>query len=324
MIVSDTRLTHLISVVRHGHFGLAAASLGISQPALSKSIQGLEAALGVKVLDRERERVVATTFGDIVIQYGTDILRSQNEMLRNLRSLRDLEFGLVKVQFGPYPIVISGYPAAGRLLKQHPKIQLSLSVTDWREVLAAVINGSVDFGVAEQNEFSTDTRFEFEVLGSHPGRLFCHPEHPILSQADISFADTLQYPWASSRLPARVSSMFPRHACPAGQIDPLNGDFVPSVKIDVPINLGSFTGGKEMLVLGTLALVERELAEGAMVPLPGLTFPARYGLLRLKSHSFSPAALAFIAEIRAVEAEFVEREAFLAQKYKALITPRSD
>ena len=67
MVITETRLTHLLSVVRHGHFGLAAASLGISQPALSKSIQGLEAALGVKLLDRQRDRVVPTSFGELVM-----------------------------------------------------------------------------------------------------------------------------------------------------------------------------------------------------------------------------------------------------------------
>jgi DNA-binding transcriptional LysR family regulator len=315
MVITETRLTHLLSVVRHGHFGLAAASLGISQPALSKSIQGLEAALGVKLLDRQRDRVVPTTYGEIAMQYGTEMLNSQKEMLANLRSLNNLDSGLVNVMFGPYPSVISGYPAAGRLLAKHPKIQLSLEVRDWRDVLDAVIESRVDFGLAEQNELETDTRFQFEVLGTHAGRLLCDPEHPILRQPRITLADALQYSWASSRLPARLSSMLPRQSCPAGHIDPLNGDFVPSVQIDVPINLSGFTRGKDTLVVATLALVEQELAAGTMMPLPGLTIHARYGFLRLKAHSLSPAALAFIAEIRAVEAEVVQREAELAAIY---------
>ena len=315
MVITETRLTHLISVVRHGHFGMAAASLDISQPALSKSIQGLEATLGVKLLDRQRDRVVPTTYGEVVMHHGTGMLNSQKEMLANLRSLNDLDAGLLKVIFGTYPSVISGYPAAGRLLAKHPRIQLSLEVRDWREVLDAVIESRVDFGLAEQNELETDTRFQFEILGTHRGRLFCHPEHSILRQPRITLADALQYPWASSRLPARLSSMLPRQSCPAGHIDPLNGDFVPSVQIDVPINLSGFTRGKDTLALATLALVEQELAAGTMVPLPDLVFPARYGFLRLKTHSLSPAAQAFIAEIRAVEAEFLQREEQLAAIY---------
>ncbi|MCB1704162.1 MAG: LysR family transcriptional regulator [Halioglobus sp.] len=315
MVITETRLTHLASVIRHGHFGLSAASLGISQPALSKSIQGLEAALGVKLLDRQRERVVPTTFGEIVMQYGAEMLNSQKEMLANLRSLDDLDTGQVSVRFGPFPSVISGYPAAGRLLANHPNIKLSLEIRDWREVLDAVIENRVDFGVAEQNELETDTRFQFEVLGTHRARLFCDPAHPILRQSHITLDDVLQYPWASPRLPPRLGSVIPRDSCPAGSIDPLNGDFVPSVKIDLPINLSSFTRGKSVLALGSLALLEEELAAGAVVPLPSLGFYGRYGLLSLKTHACSPAALAFIAEIRAVEAEFVEREERLAAIY---------
>jgi DNA-binding transcriptional LysR family regulator len=315
MVITETRLTHLLSVVRHGHFGLAATSLGISQPALSKSIQGLEAGLGVKLLDRQRDRVVPTTFGELVMHYGNQMLHSQQEMLANLRSLNDLDGGLVKAMFGPYPSVMSGYPAAGRLIAKHPGIQLSLKVRDWREVLDAVIESRVDFGIAEQNELETDKRFQFEVLGTHLGRLFCDPGHPILRQPHITLADTLQYPWASSRLPSRLSGKFPRQPCPAGHIDPLNGDFVPSVKLDIPINLAGFARSTQMLVLASLALVEQDLAAGNIVPVPGLAFPGRYGLLRLKSHSLSPAALALIAEIRAVEAEIVQREEQLAVVY---------
>jgi DNA-binding transcriptional LysR family regulator len=243
------------------------------------------------------------------------MLNSQKEMLLDLRSLNDLDAGQVKAAFGAYAILVSGYPGAGRLLAKHPKVQLSLEIMDWREVLDAVITSRVDFGIAEQNQFETDARFEFEVLGTHLGRLLCDPGHPILRQPRITLADALQYPWASPRIPARLGSSFPRQPCPAGHIDPLNGDFVPSVTLELPTNLSSFTRGTDVLVLTGLALVEEELAAGTMVPLPELAFPGRYGLLRLKSHSLSPAALAFIAEIREVEAEFAQREAELAVIY---------
>jgi DNA-binding transcriptional LysR family regulator len=314
MVVTETRLTHLASIIRYGHFGVAAASLGISQPALSKSIQGLETALGLKLLDRQTDGVVPTVHGEIVMQYGTAMLNNQREMLANLRSISDLDSGQVRVRFGPYPSVISGYPAAGRLLAKHPHINLSLEIADWREVKDAVIESRVDFGVAEQDELETDTRFEFEILGTHRGRLFCDPEHPILRLAKITMADALQYPWAATRLPSRMSGAFPRQPVPAGHIDPLTGDFVPSVKIDLPICLSDFTRGKDVLVVGSLALVEQELAAGTMLPLPEFGMFARYGLLKLKSHTLSPAARAFIAEIRAVEAEFVQLEKRLTAK----------
>ena len=64
-----------------------------------------------------------------------------------------------------------------------------------------------------------------------------------------------------------------------------------------------------------LPLLEQELAAGIMKPVPGLTFQSRYGILRRVSHSLPPAAMAFIAEMRALEAEFVQREKQLAVIY---------
>jgi hypothetical protein len=95
------------------------------------------------------------------------------------------------------------------------------------------------------------------------------------------------------------------------------------VEIDVAMHLGGFAAGGDVLVLASLALVEPELAAGKLVPVPGLAIQSRYGLLQLKSHTPSPAVLAYITEIRTVEAEFAQREQSLAQVYRDLITPRS-
>ena len=45
-MITQRRLRHLLLLVEYGHFGRAAAALNISQPALTKSIQALEAELG--------------------------------------------------------------------------------------------------------------------------------------------------------------------------------------------------------------------------------------------------------------------------------------
>lgn len=66
-----------------------------------------------------------------------------------------------------------------------------------------------------------------------------------------------------------------------------------------------------------LAPLEKELEADEVVPVPGFTTTSRYGFVHLQTRSISPAAQAFIDEIRAVEAEFVARDERLAVRYGA-------
>lgn len=315
MIVTETRIRHLLSVAEHGHFGLAAESLKISQPSLSKSIKGLEAALGVKLLDRQRTGVVPTAFGELVLERGKALLHKQLELQREIYLLANLDIGVARVKLGPYPGIISGYPAAGRLIAKHPNIRLSLDVQGWREVFKSVLEEQADFGVAELSPWDRDPRFETEAFGQHCGRLFCRPDHPILNKGPRSLKHLAAYPWAAPRLPNRMSNQFPAGDFPAGRVDPINGDFVPAIEINIPMSFARLLAGTNVLALATLALLEPELAAGTVVPVPGFTFQSAYGIGYLKARSVSPAALAYMEEIRAVEAEFTQREEELAVVY---------
>ena len=67
-MITQRRLLHLLTLVEYGHFGRAAEALNISQPALSKSIQALEAELDVPLVDRKSGGVSLTVFGQVVAE----------------------------------------------------------------------------------------------------------------------------------------------------------------------------------------------------------------------------------------------------------------
>jgi hypothetical protein len=87
------------------------------------------------------------------------------------------------------------------------------------------------------------------------------------------------------------------------------------MQINIPMNLGLFLAGTNALVFASLALFESDLAAGTAVPVPGFTIQSAYSFGYLNTRSLSPLALAYMAEIRAVEAEFMQREEQLAAIY---------
>jgi len=175
----------------------------------------------------------------------------------------------------------------------------------------------VDLGLAELSGVQEDDQFATELVGQHHGRIFCRPGHPILAAGRVALAALLEFPWMASRIPARIAAGLPPALGRAGRIDALSGDFMPAVMIDVPMQVADLLAGSDTLALASLAFMERDLVAGnvAVVPTSKLVFQASYGFIYLKDRSLTPAALAFMDEVRAVEVEIVEREAVLVSRY---------
>jgi DNA-binding transcriptional LysR family regulator len=316
-MITLTRLRQVVALAEHGSFHRAAATLRISQPSLTKSIQVLEETLGVKLFDRQSGGVVLTEFGKLVVAHTRGVIQSEDELLRQIGLAAGLETGSVKVALGPYPGVISGYSAGGNLLARHPRLKISLRVTDWRTATRLVLERKVDLGVCDLAGAVTDDAFQTELVGQHIGRFFCRPGHPILARPDIRLGDLLEFPWATTRIPQRVAGTFPQNVGAAGFIDPFSGDFVPAFEIDVPMQMANLSSHSDLVSLSTFQIVANDLNAGALafIPTPQLDIRAYYGFVYLKDRAISPAMRAFMHEFREEEARCAEREQEFERRY---------
>ena len=76
------------ALAKRRHFGLAAKQLGVSEPALSRSLKLLEAELGVRLFDRQG--VTPTLFGEIVLKHGERAVTEFDELMRELALAKGL------------------------------------------------------------------------------------------------------------------------------------------------------------------------------------------------------------------------------------------
>lgn len=317
MTITPLRLRHAASLAEHGSFRRAAATLRISQPALSKSVQALESALGVKLFERRRDGVIPTEFGRLVLEHTRDLVDAESELLRRIQLVAGLEAGALNIAFGPLPGAMSVYPAAGALLARHPNLRLSLQSISWRDVIQAVIEKKADLGIAEVSGASHDDSLQTELVGQHRVHFLCRAGHPILGEPRITLAQLTAYPWATTRLPLRMAGALPLATDRAGAIDALSGDFIPAVDVWSPANMGALIEQSVVIALAPLSMVERQLADGSVVVVPhsGIDLRGRYGFLYLRSRPLSPAAAAYMAEIRAHEKLLARHESLLATRY---------
>jgi len=293
MNIKLRHLRQLVALVQHGSFGDAAAALGISQPALSRSLQSLEAEVGERLLDRTRSGVVPTQMGELVLRRGTALLSGAEELQREIVLSRGLEIGELAVAAGPYPAELSVGVAAGRLLARHPGLSMDIRVGGWQSLTRLVLEGKVDLAIAELHTARADERLKVEPLPRHQGYFVCRVGHPLARLAAPSLEQVCEHALVAPVLPERLRRL------------------VAAVRVD------SFTLVKDIVMASDavgVALpgqVVTELAQGRLVrvPLELDWLCSNYGFITRRDRTPSSSALAFMDVVRQVEAELVAAEA---------------
>lgn len=98
------------TVAELGSFGRAADRLCLSQPALSRQIQALEADLGMPLFDRTGRQVRLTAEGEDLLRHGRRLLADLDALGERARALKGGEAGILRV--GATPQVIENLLAS--------------------------------------------------------------------------------------------------------------------------------------------------------------------------------------------------------------------
>jgi DNA-binding transcriptional LysR family regulator len=285
------QIWHAVELAESGSYTLAARRVHLSQPALSRSIKRLEAELNAVLFDRTAEGVVPTTIGALIIQRGAELLRASRDMQREVELTLGLETGKLHIGAGTYPANISVGEACGRLLAEHPGLMLDVRVGDWQYLVDEVLNGNLDVAVAETTAVAGDERLAIEPLPIHQGHFICRLGHPLSAAASMTLADIKAFPLVTTSLPARFNAL-PTTI----RVDTF------SLLRDVVLHSNS---------VGLAAAIQLEPVEQTGLHKLPLNMPylhTRYGFIRLRSRTPSPAALAFMEKLREVEATLERRD----------------
>ncbi len=142
-------LRHLVyfrEVARQLHFRKAAESLAVAQPALSRQIAQLEAALGVALFIRSRRRVELTSAGKALLERTDPLLRMLNGLPAELRALAEGETGHLKVAFTGLAMATVLPGILREFHRKFPGIRLELGESPTAVQLGALQSGELACG----------------------------------------------------------------------------------------------------------------------------------------------------------------------------------
>src|SRR5919206_3568441 len=117
-----------LAVARERSFTKAAAQLGVSQSALSHTIRGFEARLGLRLLTRTTRSVAPTEAGDRLLRTVGPRLDEIEAELAALSELREKPAGTVRITATENAADAVLWPAVERLLPDYPDIKVEIAI----------------------------------------------------------------------------------------------------------------------------------------------------------------------------------------------------
>jgi DNA-binding transcriptional LysR family regulator len=140
-------LIALLAVAREGSFTRAAAKLGVSQPAWSRTVSNLEARLGLRLLARSTRSVAATEAGERLIRTVGPHFDGIEAGLSALTELREKPAGRLRITSVEHATDTIIAPVLARLLPHYPDISIEV-INDYalRDIVAERYDAGVRLG----------------------------------------------------------------------------------------------------------------------------------------------------------------------------------
>ncbi|MBV6306117.1 LysR family transcriptional regulator [Candidimonas humi] len=140
-------LLYFVTVAREGSFTRAAASLGVTQSAVSQTISGLEKRLRIRLLTRTTRSVSPTEAGERLVQaIGRRFDEIESE-LDALTAMRDKPAGTVRITCGDRVLSSNILPKLTPLLREYPDIKMEFDVSyGFRDIVADRFDAGVRMG----------------------------------------------------------------------------------------------------------------------------------------------------------------------------------
>jgi len=184
-------LRAFVAVAELSSFRAAAESIHLSQPALSRRIDKLEQALGVRLFERTTRSVNLTAVGRDFSHKARSVLDDLENSLMSMQAVAASQLGEVVIACVPSAVYYFLPKVLRDFHEQHPRIRVRIVDDSANGVLESVARGEADFGI---NFIGTqEPEIEFNVILKEPFVVACHRQHPIARQKEVTWRELTKY-----------------------------------------------------------------------------------------------------------------------------------
>lgn len=187
-------LQWFVAAVERSSLHAAAETLGVSQPALSKSVRRLEAELGVRLLERTARGVAPTVIGKALFQRAQALGHWVHDTETLVRDLKTGQSGELRVGVVPALVESVLTPVLASFLEEGAKVRFQTSVQLSGVLLQQLEAGALDLAIAAIDPDRTAPSLNCVRLGAQHSYIVARKEHA-LHRRRFTVADLAAQPW---------------------------------------------------------------------------------------------------------------------------------
>ncbi|WP_415797405.1 LysR family transcriptional regulator [Comamonas aquatilis] len=288
------QMRHVLALAEHRNFARAAEALHITQPALTRSIQGVEASLGALLFDRGRRDVAPTAIGELVLAHAGGLELAARDLERDVQLALGMEVGQLRIGAGSFAGTTLIGNALAKLTLAHPRLRTHVIQAPWLELPERLRQRDIELMVGDMSEVEAIDEFEVRLLKPQPYMPVARAGHPLAHRASLVTSDVLDYPLIGPGLTKAMETAIVRNLklsdSRAGREKPL----LTVVCDSLPVLRTLLLKTDAVAVLSPF-MVADDLAARLLVAMKSLTMDAqsRYGIAHLKGRTLSAPARAF-------------------------------
>jgi LysR family transcriptional regulator, regulator of abg operon len=290
-----TQLRSVSAIAERGSLRGAARALGLTQPALTRSIYELEHELGVALFERRRRGMTLTPAGEAFVRRANLILGDVRRAREEVQQMSGSAGGTVVAGLSFAAHVALLPHSLRRFRKRYPQVFLRLIEGFFPTLEAGLKDGGVDFYAGPRPEGAVSDGLTVEALFNHDMSIVCRAGHPLVqvlkSKTTLSLADLAPCEWVTAGTTHladdELSAVFKKHGLPSRKI---------VAQTQSAISLLMTLISSDMLAMVPLQFTNYPLAKGAVTSIPvkeHLPGPTMV-LVRRSGLSLTPAAQYFV------------------------------
>lgn len=212
--LSSRELQAVCTIGECGSFMAASLTLNVSQPALTRTIQRVEKAIGLEIFQRTTRRVEITPAGQEFIALANRVLADLRISFDNMREISDELRGrvvvstIMSIAYTQLPGIIASYR------KTRSKIELQLREGVHGSVVDEVRSGAADLGLSYLDDVPAE--FSSISLGQEVFHIVMPQGHPLTASTDVTIEQLAEHPLVSLPRESQTRKLLDSHASVSG------------------------------------------------------------------------------------------------------------